>query len=135
MRRSESPQVTLVGMGAVITETLAAADRLGAQGVAADVVCVTSPGLIFEALQARRGLADGPSWILDQVFPAGRAAPMVTVLDGHPHTLAFLTGVNNVPGAALGVRRFGQVGSLEDVYRLHGIDTDSIVRAALDLTL
>ncbi|ATD69634.1 MULTISPECIES: transketolase-like TK C-terminal-containing protein [Gordonia] len=135
LRRSESPQVTLVGMGAVITETLAAADRLGAQGVAADVVCVTSPGLIFEALQARRGLADGPSWILDQVFPAGRAAPMVTVLDGHPHTLAFLTGVNNVPGAALGVRRFGQVGSLEDVYRLHGIDTDSIVRAALDLTL
>ncbi len=59
---------------------------------------------------------------------------MVTVLDGHPHTLAFLTGINNVPGAALGVSRFGQVGSLEDVYRYHGLDSDSIVRAALDLT-
>ncbi|WP_232718492.1 transketolase-like TK C-terminal-containing protein [Gordonia metallireducens] len=135
LRRTDSPQVTLVGMGAVITETLAAADRLAEQGVGADVVCVTSPGQIFEALQARRGLADAASWILDQVFPPGRAAPMVTVLDGHPHTLAFLTGINNVPGAALGVRRFGQVGSLEDVYRLHGIDTDSIVRAALDLAL
>ncbi|WAM14804.1 transketolase-like TK C-terminal-containing protein [Rhodococcus sp. JS3073] len=133
LRRTDDPVVTLVGMGAVITETLTAADRLAEQGIAADVVCVTSPGLLFEAVQARRGLADGPSWILDQVFPADRAAPMVTVLDGHPHTLAFLTGINHVPGAALGVSRFGQVGSLDDVYRYHGIDTDSVVRTALDL--
>ncbi|BAH55470.1 transketolase-like TK C-terminal-containing protein [Rhodococcus opacus] len=133
LRRTDTPAVTLVGMGAVITETLTAADRLAEQGIAADVVCVTSPGLLFEAVQARRGLADGPSWILDQVFPADRAAPMVTVLDGHPHTLAFLTGINHVPGAALGVSKFGQVGSLDDVYRYHGIDTDSIVRAALNL--
>ncbi|QYB07933.1 pyruvate dehydrogenase [Rhodococcus sp. USK10] len=134
LRRTERPVVTLVGMGAVITETLAAADRLAEQGIAADVVCVTSAGLLFEAVQARRGLAEGSSWILDQVFPADRAAPMVTVLDGHPHTLAFLTGINRVAGAALGVSRFGQVGSLDEVYRYHGIDTDSIVRAALDLT-
>ncbi|GAF45309.1 transketolase-like TK C-terminal-containing protein [Rhodococcus wratislaviensis] len=133
LRRTDDPAVTLVGMGAVITETLTAADRLAEQGIAADVVCVTSPGLLFEAVQARRGLADGPSWILDQVFPAGRAAPMVTVLDGHPHTLAFLTGINHVPGAALGVSRFGQVGSLDDVYRYHGIDTDAVVRTVLDL--
>ncbi|MFE5700322.1 pyruvate dehydrogenase [Rhodococcus koreensis] len=133
LRHTGKPAVTLVGMGAMITETLTAADRLAEQGIATDVVCVTSPGLLFEAVQARRGLAGGPSWILDQVFPADRAAPMVTVLDGHPHTLAFLTGINHVPGAALGVSTFGQVGSLGDVYRYHGIDTDSIVRAALDL--
>jgi pyruvate dehydrogenase E1 component len=133
LRHVERAAVTLVGMGAVVIETLAAADRLVEQGIAADVVCVTSPGLLFEAMQARRGLADGPSWILDQVFPADRAAPMVTVLDGHPHTLAFLTGINNVRGAALGVSKFGQAGSLDDVYRYHGIDTDSIVRAALDI--
>jgi len=35
---------------------------------------------------------------------------MVTVLDGHPHTLAFLAGINRVPSIALGVTRFGQVG-------------------------
>ncbi|AII03199.1 transketolase-like TK C-terminal-containing protein [Rhodococcus opacus] len=133
LRHADNPAVTLVGMGAMIPETLAAANRLAEQGIAADVVCVTSPGLLFQAVQARRGLADGPSWILDQVFPAERAAPMVTVLDGHPHTLAFLTGINQVRGAALGVSKFGQVGSLDDVYRYHGIDTDSIVRAALNL--
>lgn len=134
LRRTNSPVITLVGMGALVTETIEAADRLAEQGIPSDVICVTSAGLLFEALQARRGLDDAPSWILDQVFPADRATPMVTVLDGHPHTLSFLTGIHGVRGAALGVSRFGQVGSLADVYRHHGIDTDSIVRAALDLT-
>ncbi|GAA4641427.1 pyruvate dehydrogenase [Gordonia humi] len=133
LRRADTPDVTVVGMGAIVPETIAAAERLAAQGIAVEVVCVTSPGLLFEAIQARRGVGGGPSWVLDQVFPADRAAPMVTVLDGHPHTLAFLTGVNRVAGTALGVSSFGQVGSLDDVYRYHGIDADSIVRAALDL--
>ncbi len=133
LRRADKPTVTLVGMGPIMTETLTAAGRLSDQGIDADVVCVTSPGLLFAAVQARRGLSESPSWILEQLFPAERATPMVTVLDGHPHTLAFLTGINGVPGTALGVRKFGQVGSLEDVYRYHGIDSDSVVRAALDL--
>ena len=98
-----------------------------------DVVCVTSPDLLFRAVQSRRGLDEAPTSVLDTVFPAERATPMVTLLDGHPHTLAFLTGVNGVRGTHLGVSRFGQSGDLEDVYRHHGIDADSIVGAALDL--
>jgi pyruvate dehydrogenase E1 component len=129
----DKPDVTLVTMGALVTETLVAADRLDQLGVAAEVVCVTSPGLLYEALQARHGLGDGPSWILDLILPAHRAAPMVTVLDGHPHTLTFLATVNCVPTKSLGVSRFGQVGSLDAVYEYHGIDADGIVRAALDL--
>jgi pyruvate dehydrogenase E1 component len=58
---------------------------------------------------------------------------MVTVLDGHPHTLAFLTGVNVVRGAHLGVTKFGQSGDLDSVYRYHGLDVDTILGAALDL--
>jgi len=58
---------------------------------------------------------------------------MVTVLDGHPHSLAFLAGVNRVPATHLGVTRFGQSGDLDSVYRYHGVDTDSIIGAALDL--
>ena len=58
---------------------------------------------------------------------------MVTVLDGHPHTLAFLAGINGVPATHLGVTTFGQSGDLDDVYRYHGLDTDSIIAAALDL--
>ncbi len=134
LRRGEHPRVTIAAMGAVIPEALAAADRLDAAGVPADVICVTSPGLLFKALLARQGRADAPTWILNQVFPASRATPLVTVLDGHPHSLAFLATINQVPGITLGVTRFGQSGSVSDVYRYHGIDTDSIVRAAVDLT-
>lgn len=133
LRRANIPAATLVSMGALLSDTLLAAERLADQGIDVDVVCVTSPGLVFDAVQARRGLAEAPTWILDQVFPAERAAPMVTVLDGHPHTLAFLAGINKVDASALGISRFGQVGSLDEVYRYHGIDTDSIVTAALDL--
>jgi pyruvate dehydrogenase E1 component len=133
LRRCQNPAVTVVAMGATVTEALAAADRLEHSEIPIDVVCVTSPGLMFEAVQARRGLSDAPSWILDQVFPADRAAPMVTVLDGHPHTLAYLATINQVPMISLGVSQFGQSGSLDAVYHHHGIDTDSIVRAALDL--
>jgi pyruvate dehydrogenase E1 component len=133
LRSCRHPAITVVAVGALVTEALAAADRLAQVDIDAEVVVVTSPSRIFEAVQARRGLADAPSWILDQVFPAERAAPMVTVLDGHPHTLAFLATINRVRGTSLGVSQFGQVGSLDAVYRYHGIDADSIVRSALDL--
>jgi pyruvate dehydrogenase E1 component len=132
-RAAGTPAVTIAAMGAVLPEALAAAERLEAQGRPCDVVCVTSAGLLFDAVQARAGRGDAESWVLDAAFPARRAAPMVTVLDGHPHTLAFLAGVNRVPAAHLGVSRFGQSGDLEAVFRHHGIDADSIVRAALDV--
>ena len=128
-----NPAVTVVAMGAVVSEALAASDRLGGLGIAADVVVVTSVGLMFRALQARRGLDEAPTWILDSAFPADRARPMVTVLDGHPHAMAFLAGVHGVPASHLGVTQFGQSGDLTSVQKLHGIDTDSIVEAALDL--
>ncbi|KAB2352362.1 transketolase-like TK C-terminal-containing protein [Actinomadura rudentiformis] len=134
LRRTDAPTVTIAAMGAVVPEALAAADRLHRLGIPADVVCVTSPDLLYRAMRARQGHEQAESWILDQVFPAERATPLVTVLDGHPHTLAFLATINRVPVTSLGVTGFGQSGSLEDVYRHHGLDVDSIVRAALDVT-
>ena len=131
----QRPAVTICAMGAMVPEALAAASRLEALGFPADVIVVTSADLLFRAVQARRGLGQEPAddWILGAVFPPERAAPMVTVLDGHPHTLAFLAGVNRVPAASLGVSAFGQSGDLDSVYRYHHIDTGSIVAAALDL--
>ncbi|MBN6041119.1 pyruvate dehydrogenase [Amycolatopsis sp. 195334CR] len=134
LRRTAEPQVTIAAMGAIVPEALAAAERLDQVGVAADVVCVTSPDLLYRAVRARQGHEPADSWILDQVFPADRAVPLVTALDGHPHTLSFLATINRVATTALGVTRFGQSGSLEEVYRHHGLDAGSLVRAALDLT-
>jgi pyruvate dehydrogenase E1 component len=129
------PAVTIAVVGALVPEAVAAADRLGELGVAADVVVVTSYDRLWRAVQSRRGLLAGPSYgvdesVLDRVF---RSAPLVTVLDGHPHTLAFLGTVTGTPVSCLGVSTFGQGGGLQDVYRLHGLDTDAIVGAALDL--
>ena len=133
MRRMPRPDVTLIGMGALMPEVLAAADRLEAMGVSADVVCVTSADRLYRAVRARSGHGAGDAAILDQILPADRATPIVTVLDGHPHTLAFLAAVRGVRSVNLGVTEFGQTGTLQDMYRLHGIGADAQVAAALDL--
>ncbi|HMJ03548.1 MAG TPA: pyruvate dehydrogenase [Conexibacter sp.] len=134
LRRAEgAPAVTLVGMGALLPEVVAAADELTAAGRPVDVICLTSADHVFRALQARQGLADGDDAILDALFPAERAAPVVTVLDGHPHTLSFLSAVRCQPIACLGVDDFGQSGDVDDLYRHFGIDAETIVGAALDL--
>ena len=124
------PRVTLAGMGAVMPELVAAAEVLGDE---TEVICVTSADLLLRAFRARAGLEDHDPAILDRLLPGERAAPLVTVLDGDPHALAFLGAVNGVPLTPLGVTRFGQSGDLPDVYRHHEIDTETVVGAALDL--
>lgn len=130
---ADKPTVTLVGVGAMMPEVCAAADVLEASSEAADVICLTSPSLIFQAMQSRQGLAKGDHWILDELFPETRAAPIVTVLDGHPHTLAFLGAIWAVRVASLGVGDFGQSGDIQDLYRYFGIDTGTIIGAAFDV--
>jgi pyruvate dehydrogenase E1 component len=128
-----APRLTLVGAGAIMPELLHAADDLAADDIPCDVVCLTSADLVFRAVQARQGLADGDYSILDALFPPDRAAPIVSVLDGHPHTLSFLSAIRRTPIASLGVDDFGQSGDVDDLYKAFGIDTDTIVGAAADL--
>ncbi len=133
-----TPAVTIAAMGAIVPEAIAAAQELAAGGVEVDVVCVTSADLLFRALQARQGLGEGDESVLDELFPPARAAPLVTVLDGHPHALSFLAAVGGAPAdlrsvACLGVQDFGQSGDVQDLYRHFGIDAETIVGAALDL--
>jgi len=126
--------VTLVGVGAIMPEVIAAADALAAEGVNAGVVCLTSPDLIFRSFQQRGRRTTGiGSNILDQLFPAEHPVPLVTVLDGHPHTLSFLAGARGDRIHCLGVSEFGQSSDLTDAYRLHQIDTGAITDAALTL--
>jgi pyruvate dehydrogenase E1 component len=134
-RATERPQVTLVGAGAIMPEVLQAADELTGDGIAVDVVCLTSADLVFRAFRARQGLGkpDGGAEILDVLFPPDRAAPIVTVLDGHPHTFGFLSAIHCQPIACLGVDDFGQSGDVFDLYEYFGIDSDTIVGAAIDL--
>lgn len=132
--RGRDEDVTLVGVGAIMPEVIEAADRLKDQGINAGVVCLTSPDLVFRSLQQRssRDSAIG-SGILDELLPASHQAPLVTILDGHPHTLSFLAAARGDRIRCLGVTQFGQSSDVHDAYRLHGIDTGSIADAALSL--
>ncbi len=105
-----APLLTLVGMGAVLPEVLAAAgeltDRLGG-GIG--VAVVTSADLVFDALRARderSHAADADaadrSWVLAELLPANLRAPLVTVVDGDPRQLGFLAGVHGDRLAAVG---------------------------------
>jgi pyruvate dehydrogenase E1 component len=133
LRRAPSlPTVTLVGMGAVMPNVCEAATTLATDGMSVDVVCVTSADLVFRALQARSGLGDHDPSILDEVWPAERATPMVAVLDGHPHTLSFLGNIWGRPIVSLGVTDFGESGDIDDLHEYFDIDLDTIIGVASD---
>lgn len=48
-RTANTPDATIVTMGALVPEALKAAERLEALGLAADALCLTSPDLLFRA--------------------------------------------------------------------------------------
>jgi len=58
---------------------------------------------------------------------------IVTVIDGPPHTLAFLGSITGTATTCLGVSVFGQGGGMDEVHACHGLNARSIVEAALDL--
>jgi len=126
-------QVTLVGVGAIMPEVLGAAQVLAGQGVTAGVICLTSADLVFRSLQQRGRRVPAGSDILDLLLPAAHPSPLVTVLDGHPHTLSFLAAARGDRIRCLGVTDFGQSSSVSDAYALHGVDTAAIADAALSL--
>jgi len=54
---------------------------------------------------------------------------LVTVIDGHPASLAWLGGVAGHRVESLGVDNFGQTGTVADLFAHFGMDAQSIMRA------
>jgi len=54
----------------------------------------------------------------------------VSVVDGHPHALAWLGAALGVPQAPLGVHGFGQSGARADLYRHYHVDGEAIAAGA-----
>jgi len=135
--RSDAPVVEIVVSGALVPEAVAAARYLVAEEAAANVIVVTSPGRLFGDMQigrlkaSRGALLDAGGHASILFPPAERRAPMVAVADAAPHALAFLGGFYGAPVVPLGVSTFGQSGTIPDLYRAAGIDTDHIIEAAL----
>ncbi len=130
-------RVILAACGAIVPETLAAADLLSEEeGVEATVLCLSSPDRLYRDWQAHRaaplhGATVTPSHLELLVQPGERGLPVVTVIDGASHALAFIGSALGVPSVPLGVDRFGQTGSQPEVYAEYDIDAASIATAAL----
>jgi pyruvate dehydrogenase E1 component len=137
--RSAPDAVVLATCGAMVPEVLAAADLLAEEeGVAAGVLCASSPDLLYRSwrearlahmrdLRARRQ----PSHLERLVPPPLRSQPIVTVIDGASHALAFLGSCLGMRAVPLGVDRFGQVGSQPALYEAYDLSPAAIATAAL----
>jgi pyruvate dehydrogenase E1 component len=143
-RRTAAPDlpardtVQIAAGGIMAPEAIAAARRLHEEGVAANVINVTSAQRLFQTLRNARDhqLADARRALnlehLATLFPADeRRAPIVTIQDGASHGLAFLGSVYGAPTVPLGVDVWGQSGSRAALYEYAGIDADQIVNAAM----
>ena len=116
--------VNIFATGVMVTEALAAARRLAERLAFPSVFVVTSPDRLY------RGLREPHPYVETLVSADEEDVPLVSVLDGHSHALAFLGGALGVPQLALGVDAFGQSGARPDLYRHYGIDAAAIVQAA-----
>ena len=122
--------VHIAATGAMIPEAINAANRLHSEGVAVNVLNLTSPRGLFEAWQEMQWeQTPGPfDWLIP---PNERHAPIITVHDGASHALAWLGSVYGTLVMPLGVDEFGQSGTPKDLYQHFGIDAEGIVEAAL----
>jgi pyruvate dehydrogenase E1 component len=131
-------KVILATCGAMAPEVLSASEYLREdEGVDSVVLLLSSADRLYHGWQRastqplRDGLAPEGSALSRLVGPAERGAPVVTVIDGSSHALAWLGSALGSRCVPLGVSGFGQTGSQQELYRAYEIDAESIVTAAL----
>lgn len=127
--------VHIMASGAMIPEAVAASNALRDEGIFANVVNVTGPGPLYRSFQrsvydSMDGQGSLDMFMADSISPAARNAPVVTVVDGHPHSLAWIGSALKTLVIPVGVTEFGQSGSRDELYREYRIDKDSIMAAS-----
>ncbi|MGB5871776.1 MAG: 1-deoxy-D-xylulose-5-phosphate synthase N-terminal domain-containing protein [Albidovulum sp.] len=132
-------EVVIAYQGAVAPEAIKAAGQIGEGRRDIGVLAVTSADRLnagwTAAQRARaRGVAQATSHAerLMQGLPSH--CKLVTVIDGHPATLAWLGGICGHKTIPLGIEHFGQTGTIGDLYAHHGIDASAITRKVQGLT-
>jgi pyruvate dehydrogenase E1 component len=132
-------EAAIVAMGAVMPEALLAWEELSEDIPGLGLLALTSPDLLhrgWTAAQAarwqdRRG-ASHVEQLLSRLAPH---AGLVTLADAAPASLSWLGGVLGHRVAPLGVEKFGQTGSLADLYATYRLDGDAITEAVAELLL
>lgn len=132
-------EVVIAYQGVLAGEAIAAAGQIGADRRNVAVLAVTSADRLnagWHAAQRSRRLGDtsATSHVERLLRAVPRHCGIVSAIDGHPATLAWLGSVMGHRGATLGVEHFGQTGAVQDLYRHYGIDAKAIGSAALQFT-
>jgi len=132
-------EVVIAYTGAVAPEANQAVWRIAEDRRDVGLLAVTSADRLNAGWTAaqparERGLVHARSHIERLLAGVPPHCGIVTVLDGHPATLAWLGAVHGHRVRPLGVEHFGQTGTIADLYRHYGIDADTIVAAAAALT-
>ncbi|MDH3669108.1 MAG: transketolase [Paracoccaceae bacterium] len=127
--------VVIAYQGCVAPEAIAAAGRIGEDRRDIGVLAVTSADRLnagWTAAQRARKRGDAAALASVERLLDGlpRHCTIISVIDGHPATLAWLGSVYGHRAVPLGVEHFGQTGTIDDLYRHYGIDADAIVAAA-----
>ncbi|SDR49053.1 pyruvate dehydrogenase E1 component [Rhizobiales bacterium GAS113] len=128
-------QVVIAYTGAVAPEAIEAVGLIAEDRRDVGLLAVTSADRLnagwTAAQRAReRGLVHARSHIERLLAEVPPHCGLVTVLDGHPATLAWLGSVMGHRTRSLGVEHFGQTGTIADLYRHFGIDAQAIIAAA-----
>jgi pyruvate dehydrogenase E1 component len=133
-------RIALAYQGPVAPEAEAAFAELVEEEPGAGLLAVTSPdrlhaGWLAAGRARRNGDRGAVSWVETLLAPLARGAALVSVLDGHPATHAWLGAVRGQLVVPLGPDRFGQSGDIPDLYREYGLDTDAILDACAQAML
>jgi len=132
-------QVVVAYAGAVAPEAIQAVGLMAEDRRDVGLLAVTSADRLnagwTAAMRAReRGLVHARSHIERLFAQLPTNCGLVTVVDGHPATLAWLGSVNGHRVRPLGVEHFGQTGTIADLYCYYGIDANAIIAAAQAIT-
>jgi pyruvate dehydrogenase E1 component len=127
-------ELAIAYQGVVAPQALSAYEQILEDIPDAGLLAVTSADRLNAGWQAaQRTRYDGPTderaAVEKLLAPLARDASLVTVIDGHPATLAWLGGVRGHRVQALGVEHFGQSGDVTDLHRVYRIDEDAILDA------
>ena len=125
-------EIVIAYQGAVASEAIKAAGAIAEARRDIGVLAVTSADRLnagwTAAQRARsRGNEKAISHVEHLMGDLPEHCKVVTVIDGHPATLAWLGGVAGHRTISLGIEHFGQTGTIGDLYHHHGIDAASII--------
>jgi pyruvate dehydrogenase E1 component len=132
-------EVVIAYQGAIAPEAINAAGHLAEGRRDVGVLAITSADRLNAGwTAAQRARSRGNAAALSHIERMFQGLPahctLVTVIDGHPATLAWLGGVHGHRTVSLGVEHFGQTGTIGDLYRHYGIDAASISARVRGLT-